>query len=202
MRVRPHGVEDQFAGELGQRRAGGAFEGDPEEDVAEVAVLEPRAGSCGEAERADGPHDIAGALGAGVDRSPTRDPGGVGEQAPQRDTLGSKLLQLREQRRDLLVEREAPAVDERQGNAGADERLGQRGEVEDRVRRHRPRMRHDARRPERLVQEHLAAMADEGHRPRHDAVVDRGLDGGADVVHAGQLEASVTSRSETSEPVG
>ena len=87
------------------------------------------------------------------------------------------------QTRDLLVEREAAAVDERQGDAGADERLGQRSEVEHRVRRHRPGRRDDARRPERLVEHHVAAVADEGHGPRHDAGVDRGLDGGADVVH-------------------
>ena len=99
MRVRPHGSKSSSAASSGEAGAAGAFEGDAEEDVAEVAVLEPRARRGGQAERADRPHDLVDAVGAGVHRPPPGDPGGVGEQAAQRDALGAELLQLRQPRR-------------------------------------------------------------------------------------------------------
>ena len=84
-------LEDQLGGELRERGAADAFEGDAEDDVAEVAVLEPRARRRRQAEPADRPHDVGRALGAGVHRPPAGDPGGVGEQPPQRDALGAEL---------------------------------------------------------------------------------------------------------------
>ena len=165
MRVRPHGSKSSSRASSGRLAPPARSRATPRRMKPRSLYSNREPGRGGEAEGADRPHDLVAARGAGVHRPPPGDPGGVGEQAPQGDTLGAELLQLRQPRRDLLVQREAPAVDERQGDAGADERFGQRGEVEHRVRRHRPGRRDDARRPERLVEHHLATVADDGPPP-------------------------------------
>ena len=199
-------LEDQLAGELGQAGAGDAFEGDAEEDVAEIAVLEARPGRCRQPEPADRPHDLGGALGAGVHRAPAGDPGGVGEQPAHRDALAAELVELREQRRHLLVERAAAAVDEcqrdrRHRRAAWSARRGRTRcpapSAACRGRRSPTRTPRAARTSPRW---RTSATA-----PGTTPVVDRGADDGGAARRsdaAAQPEASVTSRSELSEPVG
>ena len=111
-----------------------------------------------------------------------RQPGAVREHASHRhalERLAAELLQILSERR---VELHGAALDERHHRERRAERLGQRGNVEDRVEGHRLGIRHERAPAERPLVQDLVAEPDQDDGARHLTGrrdrLDRFVDGG------------------------
>jgi hypothetical protein len=96
------------------------------------------------------------------------------------DVVLAVLGEVREVLADLVVEAQLAVLDEQhRGGAGGD-RLGERGEVEDGVGRHRLARRFDLARAVRLAVKDLPVAHHQDDGAGGALVVDRGGDGGVD----------------------
>ena len=104
------------------------------------------------------------------------------QQAPERDAAERPAAKLAQVPPEGCVERDAAALDERHHRERRAERLGERGEVEDRVLGHRLGRGQEPARAVRAVEEHAVALADEddraGQLARGDGVAGGLVDGG------------------------
>jgi len=104
----------------------------------------------------------------------------VSQEAPDGDALealGPKLAQIAPERR---LELDGAALDERHDGERRAEGLGERGDVEDRVERHRCRLGDEPAPSVRAVQEDLVAPPDEDDDPGNLAGGDRVVRGFVD----------------------
>ena len=95
---------------------------------------------------------------------------------PDGDTELPVRAEVLDESRDPVLGSQLAVAREEHHQRGGGERLGERRQVEDRVRRHRRTLGDEAAAPERLVVEHLAAARDQDHGPWEHAAVDRAGD--------------------------
>ena len=116
------------------------------------------------------------------------------EQVTDRDALLAILPELRDVRRDRLVEPEAPFLDEPHHGDGRCDDLRERRDIEHGVGRHRLTGRHERAVTERFPIRRVVAPADEHHCPGQLPCLDRGLDDGVDLRETGHVEVFARGR--------
>ena len=119
-----------------QRPSGDLLDDQAERDQAEVGVDVGHARLGGRLDRQHGGQPFLDRGVGAVERDPGRQPARVGEQVPDRHVVLAVLGEGREVRRDRLVEVDPAGLDLLH-DRDRRERLGHRGEVEDRVPPHR-----------------------------------------------------------------
>ncbi len=119
-----------------QRSAGDLLHHQAQGDQAEVGVDVGRAGLGVGLDGQYGGEALLDGLVVAVERQPGRQPAGVGEQVPDRDVVLAVLGEVREVRRDRLVEVDTAGLDLLH-HRDRGERLGHRRQVEDGVPPHR-----------------------------------------------------------------
>ena len=147
-----------------------------EEDEARVAVLERRARRVVERDPGERPGGAREAAGDGAVRRVGREAGGVRQDPPDRDLRVGRAAELFEVPAQRRVELDRAALHEREDGQRRTDGLRERGNVEDRVARHRGRLGHEAPEAPRAVQEDVVAAPDE-HDHTRDLAGDDGLGG-------------------------
>src|SRR5215470_16827425 len=115
------------------------------------------------------------------------EPGAVGQEPSDRDLVELLVSELLEVSSEGGIELDRAPLDQAHDRQGGPEGLGEGGQVEDRVGRHRNRMREQTAGSVRAMEQDVVAAADQYHHARNLAARD-GVVGG--LVDTGEIRGS------------